>query len=237
MSPTLRNPSGPPPNLRKQSEPVQQPSIPDATVHRQTRSLSDPGTPISPKHPGPDYPYPVHAPHQNSPLVPVLAGVAALLAVGIIALIVVALSANNGRHVGPVAGTSAAVAVPVTETLTTTVNEAAPSTNTPGTPTVRTYPAPTPIITASADPSDPGHVPPPPSIDDARYFAQFGAFKNLANAQERAGMHYGSVIADGSFVGLSTNYVVLRATHSLAEAQQVCSHFDADRCLVQRRSG
>ncbi|GEE03249.1 hypothetical protein nbrc107696_36950 [Gordonia spumicola] len=205
---------------------------------RSVRTVEMPPTVVG--HPSPTYP-PMQ-PHYTRPgrpsrALPIALGLlTVVLLVGAAVVGTKLFSDDRGNSPTTVAQT------PVDDVSTTTEVTAEPelsseTTTYTASSTVRTYPAPTPDIEVSGDPSAPGYVPPPPSVNDAQYFAQFGAFNQLGNAQERAGQHYGSVIVDGSLVGLDSNYAVVRPTNSLAEAQRVCSNFAADACYVQRRVG
>ncbi|GAC55948.1 putative serine/threonine protein kinase [Gordonia hirsuta DSM 44140 = NBRC 16056] len=185
----------------------------------------------------------------RSSLLPILLGaVATLLVIGVGVLVALAVLTDDGD--GSAAAASAPQEPPVVPASTIASAERQPSagpapSSTPSsvvpapapTSTVRTYPAPAPSIEVSADPSAPGYVPPPPPIDEAQYFAQFGAFDRMDTARAKAGEHYGSVIVDGSLVGLSTRYAVVRPTHSLAEAERVCANFGAAQCYPKQRTG
>ncbi|MFZ2511856.1 MAG: serine/threonine-protein kinase [Gordonia sp. (in: high G+C Gram-positive bacteria)] len=196
---------------------------------------------VGPQYSGPQYSAPQLPPKSNTLLL--LGIAAAVLTIAIAAGIgFIAFGADNEAPLdqaeqNAVAEASAS-AVPTSavvttrEVVTTTV-----SSTTSGRPPVRTYPAPSVHVEVLADPSDPGYVPPPPHIDDAYYFAQFGAFNQPDTAREKAGQHYGAVIVDGSHVGLSTRYAVVRPTNSMAEAELVCSKFGPGDCYPVRRAG
>lgn len=171
---------------------------------------------------------------------PVLIGIVALvLALAVGALIAVTAFDADGSGEGAQAPLTASTAVSETpgRTSASLAPSSSPPTSSPSSNTVRTYPAPTPDVVVSADPSAPGYVPPPPPIDEAQYFAQFGAFNYLDTARQTASEHYGSVIVDGSLVGLRTRYAVVRPTRSWAEAERVCAKFGAGQCYPQRRVG
>ncbi|MFT3662113.1 MAG: serine/threonine-protein kinase [Gordonia sp. (in: high G+C Gram-positive bacteria)] len=207
--------------------------VPSPTVH------SQPGYPY-PQHSG--YQYVEQPPQRSSALVPVLIGVSLTLLVLVVGAVAYALLSqkDEGDAVAGPGAPSVVVEkerrVTVTSTHVTATEPRPTETRTTPNRTVRTYEAPTPDVAESADPDSPGYVPPPPPLEQAPYFAQFGAFNDLGNARDRAAQHYGSVVTDGSLVGLDTNYVVVRPTNSLAEAQQVCSNFSEGTCYVQPRA-
>lgn len=200
---------------------------PTETVHRATQVA-----PVGPGvwgYPAPQPPVPPQK--SKSPLI--LGVIAALLAVAVVGILGFAQFRENDDGVAQAESAAAdGTIVPSSVVTTTTVSEIATTT----TRTVRTHPAPSVHVDVSADPSAPGYVPPPPPIGDAVYFAQFGAFNSLDNARETAGQHYGSVIVDGSHVGLTTRYAVVRPTHTMAEAESVCSKFGAGACYPVRRA-
>lgn len=192
----------------------------------------------------PRYSAPHTPPKSNTPLL--LGIVAATIALVVVAGIGFTQLGKEGEapaaQTGPSVVAGAGEAAPPTGavvpgTVSSTVSTVPSIASTAGRQAVRTYPAPSVQVEVYADPSDPGYVPPPPHIDDAYYFAQFGAFNYPETAREKAGQHYGSVIVDGSHVGLSTRYAVVRPTNSMAEAELVCSKFGPDQCYPVRRAG
>ncbi|GAA4747487.1 protein kinase [Gordonia alkaliphila] len=190
--------------------------------------------------PGVDYPGPPPPPPRSKSVVPALIAVVGTVVV-LAAAALVALMMLSGRDADEAASAPADAGQPLTSSATvqqvpTPLSNTPVSAAPPTSPTVRTYPAPTPHITASADPSAPGYIPPPPPLDSARYFAQFGAFNTLDAARASSSEHYGAVVVDGYVVGSSSRYVVVRATTSWDEAERVCAKFAEGQCYPRERA-